>query len=55
MKKKKIFWLLAILIVFGVALEWPDVIKWITIIISLISIILSIYTIKRILTNSKED
>ena len=51
MKTRTSIWLLATLLVFGVAFKWPFIIKYLTIIISIISIILSLTAIYKIFKN----
>ena len=55
MKKRTLLWLLITLFVFRAAFKWPFIIKYLTIIISLVSIILSHTVIYKTFKNNKNE
>ena len=55
MKKRTLLWLLITLFVFGAAFKWPFIIKYLTISISVVSIILSLTVIYKIFKNNNNE
>ena len=55
MKKRTLLWLLITLFVFRAAFKWPFIIKYLTISISVVSIILSLTVIYKIFKNNNNE